>query len=109
MSGPAITGQCDRCRGWASSCNCAALPPVWVKAVVGPATCPFCDFDDCYLSERDECIVCPACGAKGPTDWKRFGDTELIPLEMWERRANVPVRRAASASPPVAVGGKVDR
>ena len=50
--------------------------------------CPFCGFDDCYLSERDECIVCPACGAKGPTDWRRFGDTELIPLEMWERRAN---------------------
>ena len=71
----------------------AALPPVRVKAVVGPAPCPFCDFDDCYLSERDECIVCPACGAKGPTDWKRFGDTELIPLEMWERRANTTEHR----------------
>lgn len=49
--------------------------------------CPFCGFDDCYLSDKDECIVCPACEAQGPTDWKRFGDTELIPMEMWEKRA----------------------
>ena len=77
---PVLTGECAAHSGT-------------VRAVVGPADCPFCGFDDCYLSERDECIVGPACGAKGPTDWKRFGDTELIPLEMWERRANVTEHR----------------
>lgn len=83
-----MSGHGKGCPCYACDPVDAALPTVRVKAVVGPAQCPFCDFDDCYLSERDECIVCPACGAKGPTDWKRFGDTELIPLEMWERRAN---------------------
>ncbi len=48
--------------------------------------CPFCGFNHFSLDEAEECIECPACGARGPTDWKRFGDTELIPLEMWERR-----------------------
>lgn len=72
--------------------------PCTVPPIVGPAPCPFCQFDDCYLSIHDECIVCPACGAKGPTDWERFGDTELIPMEMWDRRANArPHAEARSA------------
>ena len=52
------------------------------------APCPFCGYDACYLSERDNAACCPACGAIGPDDWTRYGDNELTSDEMWNKRAN---------------------